>query len=384
MPVTQNLSRTQFESLLTKVFAPREQDKHVLILVDLPNQSVEDTESWRDRRQIASEWLDLLHATKASFGFEIVELLYYENTGNNNADFPATAYRWNGESAKATFAAVAENGSPTDLHKALQDTDIALVPARFSATAPLKVLAAKYGFRAASMPGFSREMMPALGLDYSLVHEHVMNIKQRLDRAESIEMAFEVAGQAFDFFVDVRHRNGNASSGLIREPGSAWNLPSGEAYIVPYEGELAEKSQTNGILPVQFGDEVVTYQIVANRAVGVTSQGKFATAEAVKLQEEPAYGNIAEIGFGVLEPFGIKPVGVVLLDEKLALHIAFGRSDHFGGATSPASFTKAENVVHIDRIYLPQLQNRVLVKSVDFIYESGQREEIMVNGAYLV
>ena len=40
--------------------------------------------------------------------------------------------------------------------------------------------------------------------------------------------------------------------------------------------------------------------------------------------------------------FSVTPIGVVLLDEKLGLHLAFGRSEHFGGQVGPAQ------VGHVD------------------------------------
>ncbi len=234
------------------------------------------------------------------------------------------------------------------------------------------------------MPGFHRKMIPALQIDYEEVHRQVMKVKTRLDEATAMRMKFEVANQTYQFFVDIRHRSGHASSGLIRERGTAWNLPSGEAFIVPYEGELAETSETRGFLPVQFGDEIVVYRIEKNRAAEITSNGEISKQEQQKLHDEPAYGNIAEIGFGVLRPFGIKPIGEMLLDEKLGLHIAFGRSDHFGGSTSPADFKKPQNVIHIYRIYIPEVQNRVAVKEVVFEYSEQKTELIMKNGQYVI
>ncbi len=162
----------------------------------------------------------------------------------------------------------------------------------------------------------------------------------------------------------------------------AGNLPSGEAYIVPYEGELAEESKTAGLLPVQFADGIVVYLVENNRALAVISSGSASETERKKLLKEPAYGNIAEIGFGVLEPFGIKPIGEMLLHEKLGLHIAFGRSDHFGGATAPRHFKNPKNVIHIDRIYIPAVQDKVLVKEVVFNYPDQSTELIIQDGKY--
>ena len=55
-----------------------------------------------------------------------------------------------------------------------------------------------------------------------------------------------------------------------------------------------------------------------------------------------------ELGLGVLAAFGVKPIGKVLLDEKLGLHIAFGRSEHFGGRVGPGNFSSPDAVIHID------------------------------------
>jgi len=75
---------------------------------------------------------------------------------------------------------------------------------------------------------------------------------------------------------------------------------------------------------------------------------------------------------------------VVLLDEKLSLHIAFGRSDHFGGATSPDEFRDPKNVMHIDRIYLRELQDRIVVKTLFFANPDGRRELIMADSKYTI
>lgn len=171
----------------------------------------------------------------------------------------------------------------------------------------------------------------------------------------------------------------------MREPGTVGNLPSGEAYIVPYEGERdGEASATAGELPVQFGAELVVYRVEGNRAVDVLTSGPRAAQERALLQAEPAYGNMAELGLGVLGEWGVEAVGSTLLDEKLGLHIAFGRSDHFGGVTGPATFRERERVVHIDRVYVPSTQPAVRVVEVAFGYPDGAREIIMRDGRYVV
>jgi hypothetical protein len=116
--------------------------------------------------------------------------------------------------------------------------------------------------------------------------------------------------------------------------------------------------------------------------VKILSEGQYSAKEKIKIGKEPAYGNIAEIGFGVLKDFGIQPIRELLLDEKLGLHIAFGRSDHFGGSVGPEDFSSPEQVVHIDRIYIPQIQNKIHVDHVSLKFDDGVSQRIMENGEY--
>jgi hypothetical protein len=133
---------------------------------------------------------------------------------------------------------------------------------------------------------------------------------------------------------------------------------------------------------VQFGAEVVRYRIAGNRAVEVLTNGPASDRERALLAKEPAYANLAELGLGVLAAFGVKPVGEVLLDEKLGLHIAFGRSDHFGGQVGPQHFSGPEAVIHIDRVYVPETQPDVKVLAVDLHLEDGTTVALMRDGDY--
>jgi hypothetical protein len=270
------------------------------------------------------------------------------------------------------------------LDEVLAASSIVVSLAELSATAPLKMLARKFQFRGASMPGFLRGMIPTLSLDYDKINARVIEFQERLEKAESAVVKLAVNTRHYESMYDLRFRPAHASGGLMRQPGVVGNLPSGEAYITPYEGERKNlPSRTNGELPVQFEDEIVVYKIVGNRAVDVISKGKYSDLERAKLIEEPAYGNIAEVGIGVLGEWGVKAIGSTLLDEKLGLHIAFGRSDHFGGATGPSAFKDPAKVIHIDRVYVPSVQPLISVEEVVLRFE-GREERIMKDGKFLV
>jgi len=110
--------------------------------------------------------------------------------------------------------------------------------------------------------------------------------------------------------------------------------------------------------------EIPTPRIEANKAIEVLTDGPASAEEARHIAAEPAYANLSELGLGVLGDFNLKPTGSILLDEKLGLHIAFGRSDHFGGSVGPDDFSSPDAVIHLDRVYIAETQPKVLVRQV--------------------
>ncbi|MGA9116578.1 MAG: hypothetical protein WB626_07370 [Bacteroidota bacterium] len=377
----QNLTFDQFSALLSTVFGGLPGDPSLVIMVDLPGGGIPDTPAWADRRSLALEWYTLVRDNRGKTPFRNVRLCAYLNVGSNNNDLPEDGRLVDSLPQMADPG----GGRGVRLGDILDASAVVLAPTEFSATAPLKILARSVGFRGATLPGFSRSMLPTLSLDYEKINTRVGLLKGRMDRAESADILFDVSGVIYKLTLDLRHRTGHASGGLMREPGVVGNLPSGEAYIVPYEGEKGgDPSRSSGELPVQFGSEVVLFRIESNRATGVISEGPQASLQAKLLAQEPAYGNIAELGLGVLGDWGLKAMGSTLVDEKLGPHIAFGRSDHFGGVTAPSSFRKKENVVHTDWVYVPSIQPDVAVVRIEFQYAGGGREEVYRTGRVVV
>jgi hypothetical protein len=370
--MSEQLSGEELTALVQRVFQPGRAERKLAIIVDLPDESTPDTPEWQVRRQMALGWLEQLQLLKDDNGLEVT-LLLYRNVRMNNADLPEMAYPHDPGAPLPSTAEELDPAGALPFADLLGQQALVLAPTQFSATAPLKLTALELGFRAATMPGFAPSMIPALRLDYTEINRRVWILKELLDEATGATLSFAVAGLGDrSLHLDLRFRTAHASGGLFPEPGTAGNLPSGETYIVPYEGERGdEPSRSEGVLPVQLDDEVVLFAVEQNRAVRVTGDGPIARAERERLQAEPAYGNMAELGLGVLAAFGLEPTGEILLDEKLGLHVAFGRSDHFGGQVGAADFSRPEAVVHIDRVYLPALQPRVKVVSVDLQLPGG-------------
>jgi len=383
--MTEQIDTQELKNLVTSVFSPTRDDRHLLLMVDVPDSTLPDTNLWRTRRGLAQDWCGKLDAVKGELGLDSVRLLAYPNVHSNNADLPAWGVFVETDLENLTTDRLSAMENRVAIEEALAGVQIVLAPTQLSTTAPMKLLARKHGFRAATMPGFTPGMIPALRIDYGEVNRRVNRIKDEVTRAAAMDVHFTVDGRdRRDVHFDLRHRAGHASGGRFPTMGEAGNLPSGECYIVPYEGEREETSQSEGVLPVQLNDEVVLYRIARNKAVEVLSQGKRSADEARRIKDEPAYANIAELGFGVLKDFGLGPVGVTLLDEKLGLHIAFGRSDHFGGAVGVKDFSSPDAVIHIDRIYIPETAPRIRVDLVRLTTPDGGTLDLMREGRYTI
>jgi len=386
----EQLSSTELKNLVKSVFPPFQEDKRLAVIVDIPNTDSEDNKNWAVRRDLAYDWFLKLKDSASDLGLEDVHLIAYQSVMNNNADLPETACIVKDQ--LPSLSTQLENSGDIITFRSLFEThQLFMAPTENSTTAPLKNAARIHGFRGATMPGFSPKMIPALRIDFNEVSRRVGLIKEKVDKAETARVDFYVEGHSVcQMIFDLRFRKGHLSSGQLSVKGTAGNAPSGETYIVPYEGERdGIPSKTRGTLPVQEGEALLFFKIEENQAVRVVGEpGKpdhdILIKEKDHLKREPAYGNMAELGFGVLSDFGLSPIGEILLDEKLGFHVAFGRSEHFGGITGPAQFSGPDEVIHLDRIYIPGCQPKIKVKLLQLEYPDGSYEDIMADGTYLV
>jgi hypothetical protein len=379
----ESLETSELTRLVRKVFRPRDEDRTMALLTDLPDDRLPDNAEWTERRALVADWHRRLLEARGELGLDAVRLVCYRNVRRNNADLPEEGWIVEGGGLPEHADRVA--AGPVPLEQVFRDHRLLIAATELSATAPMKLNAPRYGFRAATMPGFTGAMIPALKLDWEEIHGRCADLKELLDRTVAVNLRFEASGKESELVIDLRHRQATASGGLVTEPGTAGNLPSGETYIVPYEGEHeGDPSRTCGTLPLELDGELLYCRIHRNRVVEVEGSGPVADRERREIEAEPAYSNVAELGFGLLADYGIRPVGRILLDEKLALHIAFGRSDHFGGQVGADDFSSPDKVVHIDRVYLPEVQPRVKVLSLDLVPgENAETIPLIRNGKYL-
>ncbi|MGQ9494900.1 MAG: hypothetical protein ACUVRY_01370 [Thermoanaerobaculaceae bacterium] len=325
-------------TLIDNVFAP-EQGETVVVACDFPERPEEDTPQWRDRRAWAQEWHQAFAALGQGRGFSTLPLVTFPATGAHGAPLPERGIVGNEE---------------TLLEGVLLQATLAVFLTEFSATAALDALTKKKDdFRAASLPGVERRMTEtALSADYREVARRCQILFDAMKGAERLEVAFSTGHRCV---FDLRFRRPEVDDGFLprgKVGDRVINLPSGETFIVPYEGEREGiPSQTQGEIPWLDQDQLVVFQIRGNRIAQVIGQGVSAQRFREVFAQDPARTNIAEVAFGCNPKAQI--TGNVLEDEKAGFHWAYGRSDHLGGTVGVAAFLSPATVVHQDLVYAP-------------------------------
>jgi hypothetical protein len=356
------------EKLLIDVFAPQSGEK-VLVMSDLPHGEYTDNGKWVDRREMSTEWHSAFQQLGSKLGFSVHPLLTYAATGAHSAPLPEE-----GEM----------EGQRVRLEDILADANIVIALTEYSATAPLIGFSQKLpNLRAASMPGVMKSMeQTALAADYSEVARKSHILAARLDQAVGAQVEFSTGHQ---LYFDLRNRKAEADDGQVHADKKGMrliNLPSGEAFIAPYEGELeGQPSRTEGTIPVMYDDELVLFRVEENRIVEVIGDGPQAAQKRDYFAVDQARRNIAELGLGCNDKAVIS--GSLLEDEKvLGMHWAYGRSDHVGGTVGVADFSDPSHVVHQDIVY-PK-GGSIDIVSLVLEYKDGTSEGIIKDGQYTI
>ena len=349
------------QRLIKDVFDPAP-DERVLILTDRPRESQSDTPQWAERREMAAEW----HAGFQRYGAQMLPLLTFRATGANNADLPEFAYD--------------ENNQQVHLEDYVAQADLVVALTRYSATAPLASRARRTGtLRVASMPGVLRSMeQTALAADYCKVGRLADLLAEKLTAATAADAVFTTGHQ---LHFDLRFRTGEADNGRCHRSQTPHliNLPSGEGFIVPYEGEKdGIPSETAGEIPVALEEETVILHVKNNRIHTIAGISPDAAGLRDVFDGDPARCNIAELGLGCNDKAVV--TGCVLEDEKAGFHWAYGRSEHLGGCNGPDAFIAPETVLHNDIVYAHDCP--IGIQTLTLHYPDRPSEVIMQDSRY--
>ncbi len=351
--------------LIANVFDPQLGERAV-IMTDLPHDEIKDTPAWAERRQMAAEW----HATFVRFGaqhgYSVSPFVTYAATGAHNGSLPRT---------------VQMGLARVRIEDVLAPATLAVALTQFSASAPLAAFCREFPhLRVASLPLAARRMeQTALRADYSVIGPRTHQLASKLTEAAAARVRFDT-GHAFTF--DLRGRQGHADDGRLTldKPAPRFiNLPGGEAYLAPYEGERpGDPSRTRGEIPVREEDELFVLRVERNRIVDVVGEGSHAGKMRDILAVDQARRNIAELGLGCNDRAVVW--GNILEDEKAGFHWAYGRSDQLGGTVGPEAFSDPAYVVHQDIVYARG--SPVVASSLTLDYPDGSTEEILRDGWY--
>jgi leucyl aminopeptidase (aminopeptidase T) len=226
---------------------------------------------------------------------------------------------------------------PAEVAALMALVDVVLCPTSKSLThTDARRTASAKGVRIGTLPGVTEDIMVrCMSADYHAIAARTERLCRLLDASASIRVT-SPAGT--DIVMPIKGRQAHASTGLFREKGQSGNLPTGEAYLAPLEGE------SNGVVVV---DGSMAGVGMVREPIRITVEGGYATTieggeEAARLRAllEP-HGrdgrNVAEFGIGTNDRAIL--TGVILEDEKVmgTIHVAFGDNKSMGGTVRVAS-----------------------------------------------
>jgi leucyl aminopeptidase (aminopeptidase T) len=226
---------------------------------------------------------------------------------------------------------------PAPVAQLMREVDVVLCPTSRSLThTDARRAASAQGVRVATLPGVSEEIMVrCMNADYNRIAARTAALCDRLGRTSAVRVT---APAGTDIFMPVAGRKAHASSGLFRDDGQWGNLPTGEAYLAPLEG------QSHGVVVV---DGSMAGIGMVKESIRIVVEGGYATDitggdEARRLREllEP-HGRdgrtVAEFGIGTNDKAILS--GAIIEDEKVmgTIHIAFGDNKSMGGSVRVAS-----------------------------------------------
>lgn len=233
----------------------------------------------------------------------------------------------------------ATNGAepPPQVAHLMTMVDVVLCPTSKSLThTEARRAATAAGARVGTLPGVTEAIMVrCMNADYQRIADRTHRLCAAMAETQMIRVS---APGGTEITLPMKGRQPIASTGLFRERGQFGNLPTGEAYLAPLEGE------SNGVVVVDgsmAGIGVVSQPIrifVKDGQAADISGGPEAAQLVALLEPHGREGrNVAEFGIGTNDRAQLS--GVILEDEKVmgTIHIAFGDNKSMGGRVRVAS-----------------------------------------------
>ena len=233
------------------------------------------------------------------------------------------------------------NEPPRTVAGALAACDVFIAPTTRSLSHTVaRKRASEAGARGATMPGVTEHMLArVMAVDFDTMAARSNAVAELLTEATTAHLS---CPRGTDFTLDLSGRRGIADDGALTEPGAFGNLPCGEGFIAPLNGE-GRIVVAATLASIGLPREPVTLSVQAGRLVA--AEGGPGARFMELLQAAGELGtNLAELGIGANDRAQL--TGNVLEDEKIlgTVHVAFGASAGIGGTVSVP--------VHLDVVVL--------------------------------
>lgn len=226
---------------------------------------------------------------------------------------------------------------PVVIEEAMKKADAVIIPTAKSAThTDSRINACKAGARVATMPGITQGIMERCfhGVDYAKIASRTDALTRLLDETDEVHCT---APGGTDIKFSIKDINGISSRGIVEKSGSFGNLPSGEAYLMPMEGNaegiIVVDGSMAGIGMLDEG-ETITLKIEKGFATEITGAKAAERLNEMVDKFGKEARNLAEFGIGTND--GAKLSGDILEDEKVmgTVHFAVGNNKSMGGTVN--------------------------------------------------
>lgn len=216
------------------------------------------------------------------------------------------------------------------------------------------------GTRYASMPLFEESMLSgAMSVDWNVLKERTEKAASLLNGGDKVYVS-SPNGTSITF--SIKGRKADADTGILTGVGAFGNLPAGEAYLAPLEG-TAQGTLVLDWAPTRKLKNPITLKVQDGKVVKVSGDEEFADDLRVKIEKNPIFGNIAELGIGTNDK-ATRPDNILETEKILGtIHIALGDNSGFGGKVS-----------------VPFHQDFIFFKPTVEVEKGGERIRILKDG----
>jgi leucyl aminopeptidase (aminopeptidase T) len=213
---------------------------------------------------------------------------------------------------------------------AMSACDVFIAPTTRSLShTPARKRATDAGARGATLPGATEDMLArAMSIDFDAMARRSQAVAELLQTADGARFT---CPRGSDLTLDLTGRAGRPDDGILTAPGAFGNLPSGEGFIAPLNGEGTIVASS--LAPLGLSETPARLTVTDGRITA--AQGGLGPEFLKLLRAHGELGcNLAELGIGTNDRARL--TGNVLEDEKIlgTVHIAFGASAGIGGTVS--------------------------------------------------